>query len=86
MARCGVVLGGQPVVVPVVVRLRLAWVVELSVQVPLADMRGGVARVSEQPGEGDLARAQVDLAVLGDPGIDAVAVRSASGEDGRSRR
>ena len=37
-------------VVPVVVRLRLGRVVELAVEVPLADVAGGVARLLEQLG------------------------------------
>src|SRR5204863_2656670 len=78
--------GGHPVVVPVVVRLRLGGVVELPVQVPLADVAGGVPGLFEQLGQGEFAGPQVDLAAGGDPGVDAVAVGCAAGEDGRPGR
>ena len=55
VARGGVVLGGQPVLVAVVARLRLGGVVELAVEVPLADVAGGVTRLLEQLRQGDLA-------------------------------
>jgi len=48
-------------VVPVVVRLRLGRVVELAVEVPLADVAGRVPGLLEQLREGDFAGAEVHL-------------------------
>jgi hypothetical protein len=82
----GVVLGGEPPVVAVVVGLGLGGLVEMRVEVPFAHVAGGITLGAEELGEGDLARAQVHLAALRDPREHAVPVRSAAGEDGRARR
>jgi hypothetical protein len=60
----------------------LKW--ELRCHLPA--VAGGVAPGLEQFRKGEFARAQVDLAALGNPGEDAVAIRSAAGEDGGTRR
>ena len=54
MIRERVVLGGEPVIETMIVRLRLPGQVESPVQVPLANVRGGVPDVLKQLGNGDL--------------------------------
>ena len=64
-------------------RLRLGRIIEPAVEVPLADVAGCVARRLQQLRQGDLARPQMHLAPLGDPGVDTIAVRGAAGQEGR---
>ena len=79
-----VVLSRHPVVVSVVVGLRLLVAIEMSVEMPLADVAGGVAIFFEKFGESDFTFPKVSAVSSRDPTPDAVAVGSAAGENGRA--
>ena len=86
VVRAGIVLCGQPPIVTVIVRLRLIGRVKFSVEVPLADVAGGIAPLAEQLGDADLTLPQVVTAAIGNPTPDTVAIGSAASEDRRAGR
>ena len=67
----------------VVVRLRLFFAVELSIQMPFSNMAGFVSFALEKFGECDFRFPQVNLMVGGDPPPNAIPVRGATRKDGR---
>ena len=74
MVGSGVVLGGQPMVEAVGIRLRLVFAVELAVEVPFSDMTGIVALFLQEFGRSDLAGSEVDLMSSRYPAPDAIAI------------
>ena len=86
VARCGVVLRGEPPRVAMVRRLRLVGRIEPAIQVPLADVAGVVASAGEELRQRMLAGPKMDRTVLRDPREHTVAVRCPAGQKRRPRR
>lgn len=68
-----------------IVGLRLRRVAQIAVEVPFADEGGGVARLFEQRREREFGSVQINARPIGNPALDAGAIRRAAGQQSRAR-
>ncbi len=65
--------------------LWLRRVAQIAVEVPFADEGSGVARLFEQRRERELRSVQINTRSIGNPALDAGAIRRAAGKQSRAR-
>ena len=79
MRRRRVVLRSEPVVKPVIARLRLGGRIKFPIAMPLADVRGVVALGLEYPSDRHLILTQVHHVIARNPVVHAGPIRRTAG-------